>query len=200
MAEQSRVTQAGVYVSEEGDNAKATKAGIYVAYGPPEEARATVAGIYVAYGRLAEARVTTAGTYASLTNRIERQCVTIWYNDFNVTPWTFGMELITSTTRKDITQVCDTEPVYLHMLANYNLTMGGKWSKELDDMLGPDMISGQAFRRVQIRIEMPPHYVVWYEWSSAQLQRYGIDAGLSIGVEWGANLIFQSAPKRTADC
>lgn len=198
MAE-SRVTQAGAYV-EVGDTQTAVTQGlVYVETGPRERVRATQGGVYVELGIKSETRASQAYIYNELCHRIYRQCTRIWYNGVEITEYTYGLDIAAQAGRADIRTLCSTGTAYVSLPAEWELTLGGMWAMVVDNQLGADLVAGEAWRKVQILFEQPPHYSIWYEWPRAQMRRYQIDAAPASGVEWAAGLIFDENLRRTWD-
>lgn len=196
---QGRVTQAGVYVETGGAAAEVTQALVYVETGPKERARITQAGVYVELGITSEARVTQAAHYQEWVQRIYRQCTRVWYNDVEITGYTFGLDIIAQASRLSVQTLCDNQFKWAMLPAAWELTLAGEWSSVVDGQLGADLIAGEAYRRILVKYELPPHYTIWYEWKRAQMLRYEIDAAPGQGVEWAAGIIFDSEPRRTLD-
>lgn len=200
MAE-GRVTQLDAIVERGDATASATQVDVIVELAPAEEARATQIDVLVEMGPPATTRVTQLDALYELAPRIYRPCTRIWYNDVEMTGYTYGLEIAAQAAKRSIMTLCDTGALkWATLPAEWTVRMGGAWAIVVDNQLGEDLVNGGAYRRILIKVELPPHDVIWYEWVRAQMLRYEIDTSLGQAVEWSAGIIFDSLPRRTAEC
>lgn len=126
--------------------------------------------------------------------------VVVRYNDVDITAACNSAQLAAAVEALETTNLASTAIEKEAGPATWSISCEGPWSKELDDVCGPDVVTPPATKRnADITVGKTAGSKVKYAWTAkAFIENYSIDASSpNETVGWSGDLNLSGAPART---
>jgi hypothetical protein len=121
---------------------------------------------------------------------------TLTYNATNLSQYLNTNTLTNTIAELEATVLTSTAEETVAGLGSYQLTLEGDWSKPIDDILGPDSLTG--VKRTVVLTYGPAGAIVTYTWTTQGfLTSYEINATATDKIVLSGTLRLNGAPVRT---
>lgn len=121
---------------------------------------------------------------------------TVTYNSSNISQYINSNTLTNTIAELEATVLTSTAMASIAGLGSYELALEGDWSKTIDDILGPDSLTGTL--RTVVLVYGPSGTTVTYTWTTnGFITNYEITAPATDKLAFSATLRLNGAPART---
>jgi hypothetical protein len=129
---------------------------------------------------------------------------TVTYNATAITAFLDQASLEAVTNAISVTNLASTAEQQIAGLPKFSAPVGGPWSKQVDDVLGPDALTPPSTLRALVLVVGPSGNQVTYTWASptetygAFVENYKIDGSSPTdGLKWSGNFAISGKPVRS---